>query len=163
MQNEQPQSQVPKPRYVSNIVNASRIRLTQGYYVDSYVPMRLRSIIPYNDANIDKRIAGTLNTNRAFHGWGHQFLYTQEMLGYLLSELGFEEVSFHSYGESNDPELSNLERHGKPRVDESNPNVIIAEARRGDSEIGPSTSLASFLNQKFLAEAGNRIRVDNSR
>lgn len=122
----------------------------------------LRTHFPYNDADIDKRIAGTLNTNRAFHGWGHQFLYTQEMLGYLLSELGFEEVSFHSYGESNDPELSNLERHGKPRVDESNPNVIIAEARRGESEIGPSTSLATFLNQKFLGEAGNHLRVDNS-
>lgn len=122
----------------------------------------LRTHFPYEDSDPEKRVAATLNTNRAFHGWGHQFLYTQEMLGYLLSELGFEEVSFHAYGESDDPELSNLERHGKPRVDEGNPNVIIAQARRGESEIGPSTSLATFLNQKFLGEVGNRLRVDDS-
>ena len=120
----------------------------------------LRTHFPYEDSEPEKRIAGTLNTNRAFHGWGHRFLYTKEMLGYLLSELGFEEVSFHSYGESSDPELSNLERHGKPREDAGHPNVIIVEARRGEHEVGPSTRLATFLNQRFLNEVGNSLRAN---
>lgn len=120
----------------------------------------LRTHFPYEDGDPDKRIAATLNMNRAFHGWGHQFLYTQEMLGYLLSELGFKEVSFRSYGKSPDPELSNLERHGKPREDAGHPNVIVVEARRGEHEVGSSTSLATFLNQRFLNEVGNSLRAN---
>ncbi|MEO1352482.1 MAG: hypothetical protein AAFW84_27405, partial [Cyanobacteria bacterium J06635_15] len=54
----------------------------------------------------------TLKTNRAFHGWGHQFLYTKPMLSWLLTTMGYADVTFCQYGESSDPNLRNLERHG---------------------------------------------------
>ncbi|MDQ3509371.1 MAG: hypothetical protein M3494_15405 [Actinomycetota bacterium] len=103
-------------------------------------------------------LVSTLRMNRAFHGWGHRFLYTEEMLAHILAEMGFEEVSFFSYGESNVPALSNLERHGKYRVHEGEPSVIIAEARKGDFRISPSPELASLLNKEFLRYLGVRLK-----
>jgi predicted SAM-dependent methyltransferase len=69
-----------------------------------------------------------LKTNRAFHGWGHQFLYNRQTLALALRTAGFEEVRFHLYGESDRPELAGLERH-EPSPDSPDlPHVIIAEA-----------------------------------
>lgn len=98
----------------------------------------------------EERIAGTLRMNRAFHGWGHHFLYSPPMLRYILNALGFEEVSFFPYGESNDPNLMNMERHGGFSVDDGHPSVVIAEATRGQKPISPSADLTSRLETEFL-------------
>jgi hypothetical protein len=73
--------------------------------------------------------------------------------------MGFEGVSFFSYGESNVPALSNLERHGKFRIHEGEPSVIIAEARKGDFRISPSPELASLLNKEFLRYLGWTLAI----
>lgn len=105
-------------------------------------------------------LAGTLRMNRAFHGWGHRFLYTREMLEYILNEMGFEEVSFFTYGESGDPALGNLERHGKFKIhDEGEPSVIIAEARKGEARISATPQLASLLNKEFLRYLGVKLKA----
>jgi predicted SAM-dependent methyltransferase len=67
--------------------------------------------------------------NKAFRGWGHQFLYNAAALIATLRAAGFASVTFHRYGESDDPELANLERHERsPDVPEMQ-HVLIVEAR----------------------------------
>lgn len=98
----------------------------------------------------EERVSSTLRTNHAFHGWGHQFLYSGDMLAHMLAEMNFEEFSFFSYGESEDPVLQNLERHGGFEVRGGHPSVIIVEARRGTGRISPSPGLASMLQKEYL-------------
>lgn len=47
--------------------------------------------------------------NRAFYGWGHQFLYNLPSLAALLRCAGFAEVLACAHGESGHPELHGLE------------------------------------------------------
>jgi len=51
--------------------------------------------------------------NTMFHRWGHKYLYNQETLSLLLRDCGFEDIVRCRTGESEDPELQNLESHGK--------------------------------------------------
>ena len=69
-----------------------------------------------------------MQLNRAFRGWGHQFLYNPATLLTALSSAGFETVTFHRYGESDRPELSNLERHETWEDTLELPHVLIAQA-----------------------------------
>lgn len=112
--------------------------------------MVLHTHYAFGEVELTRRLSDTLKTNRAFHGWGHQFLYSKEMLEYILNELNFEEVDFFSYGESNDPELEDLERHGGPLAYDGYPSVIVAEARRGREAIAPSPELLPLLEKEFL-------------
>jgi predicted SAM-dependent methyltransferase len=84
--------------------------------------------------------------NRAFHGWGHQFLYNRETLESVLRAAGFTSVSFHRYGESPVAELTGLERHQTWEDTPELPHVIIAEA----SGSGPPISLPEKLLGEFL-------------
>ena len=66
--------------------------------------------------------------NRAFHGWGHQFLYNAATLESALAESGFERVEQLRYGQCDRPELAGLERH-ETGVDRPElPHVLIVEA-----------------------------------
>jgi predicted SAM-dependent methyltransferase len=69
-----------------------------------------------------------LQLNRAFHGWGHRFLYNGPMLTSALKSAGFATTTFCRYGESAVPYLSNLERHEKSHDVPELPHVLIAEA-----------------------------------
>jgi SAM-dependent methyltransferase len=69
-----------------------------------------------------------LRTNRAFHGWGHQFLYNRSALALALRAAGFATVTFHAYGESSHPELQGVEGHEKSQDVPELPHVLIAEA-----------------------------------
>jgi predicted SAM-dependent methyltransferase len=66
--------------------------------------------------------------NRAFHGWGHQFIYNRAALDAVLRAAGFAEVVFRSYGESDVPELKGIERHETWQDMPGLPHVLIAEA-----------------------------------
>jgi len=83
------------------------------------------------DARID-----CLRLNRAFHGWGHRFLYNRPMLLAALRSAGFARVSSHRYGESMRPELSGLERHETWEDTPDLPHVLIVEAE-GEAEAVP--------------------------
>jgi predicted SAM-dependent methyltransferase len=76
----------------------------------------------------DQGLFDCLRTNRAFHGWGHQFLYNRASLALALAAAGFAEVSFHAYGESGHPELVGVEGHEKSDDAPGLPHVLIAEA-----------------------------------
>ncbi len=67
--------------------------------------------------------------NKAFRGWGHQFLYNLGTLSAALHAAGFAEVKPFQYGESDDPVLRNLERHQKSPDDNALPHVVVIEAR----------------------------------
>ncbi len=69
-----------------------------------------------------------LQLNRAFHGWGHQFLFNEGMLRAVLRSVGFARIQFCSYGQSAIPFLQNLERHEKSDDVPELPHVLIAEA-----------------------------------
>lgn len=67
--------------------------------------------------------------NRAFHGWGHRFLYNAPSLAAVLRASGFATVRFQKYGESDLAELRGLERHETWEDTPELPHVIIAEAQ----------------------------------
>lgn len=51
--------------------------------------------------------------NNFVRAWGHQFLYDEETLRYALSVSGFRDIKFYKPGISEDPNLENLESHGR--------------------------------------------------
>ena len=73
-------------------------------------------------------IMACLEINRAFHGWGHRFLYNLHTLSSALNGSGFCEVIARGYGESTVAELRGLERHEHHADIPGAPSVIIVEA-----------------------------------
>jgi predicted SAM-dependent methyltransferase len=51
--------------------------------------------------------------NNCFRAWGHCFLYDRKTLSSALQMVGFNSVKFWEPGSSDDPQLANLESHGK--------------------------------------------------
>ncbi len=96
-----------------------------------------------------RRIEQTYAINRAFHGWGHRFLYSRELLVRLLSGLGYEKPVFHEYGASDDLAFRNLERHGDYWHDAGYPSVWIVEATRGSAPIAASRALLDEMEENF--------------
>jgi len=66
--------------------------------------------------------------NRAFHGWGHQFLYNRTMLASVVRASGFARTTFFRYGESDTAQLRGLERHETWQDTPDLPHVLIVEA-----------------------------------
>lgn len=79
-------------------------------------------------SNEQDAVADSLQLNKAFHGFGHQFLYNQPMLHSVLKASGFETIVDCVYGESEIPALRGIERHEKsPDVPELR-HVLVVEA-----------------------------------
>jgi predicted SAM-dependent methyltransferase len=97
------------------------------------------------------RRAQTWGINRAFHGWGHQFLYSRETLVHFVTGTGFESPVIYDYGRSDIPALENLERHGGWNVTDSYPSVWIVEAVRGDTPIGLTDELQAEAETNYIA------------
>jgi predicted SAM-dependent methyltransferase len=76
----------------------------------------------------EETLKDCLQLNRAFHGWGHRFLYNGPTLAAVLRASGFDSVRFERYGESEVSELRGLERHQTWEDTPDLPHVIIAEA-----------------------------------
>jgi len=66
--------------------------------------------------------------NRAFRGWGHQFLYNERTLRATLLDAGFATVNRVEYGVSEHRELRGLERHEKSPDYGSLSHILIVEA-----------------------------------
>ena len=69
-----------------------------------------------------------LTLNRAFHGWGHRFLYNKAMLEEALRRAGFARVEWCAYGVSAHEALNDLERHEQAPDSPELPHLLIAEA-----------------------------------
>lgn len=66
--------------------------------------------------------------NKAFRGWGHQFLYNFTTLSETLRAAGFADVVSVGYGESGHADLRGLERHEKYPDAPDLPHIVIVEA-----------------------------------
>jgi predicted SAM-dependent methyltransferase len=97
----------------------------------------------------EKQRLQTFATNRAFHGWGHQFLYSRATLEWVLSGVGFSQVEFFDYGESHTPEFVGIERHGGFSKSSGFPSVWVVEARRGP-DAAPDPALAEAFTEHFI-------------
>lgn len=75
-----------------------------------------------------EQVVGCLEMNRAFHGWGHRFLYNARTLEESLLAAGFTSVVACEYGESANPALRGLERHERHRDLPGAPSVVVFEA-----------------------------------
>lgn len=99
--------------------------------------------------NLEQRLNDTVSMNACFHGYGHQFLYSEEFLAFLLRELGFEEVKTYDFGESDNADLRNMERHGTLQIDHGLRAVVTVEGRKGERPIAPSPELKELLHRHF--------------
>ncbi|HEU5162386.1 MAG TPA: methyltransferase domain-containing protein [Thermoanaerobaculia bacterium] len=66
--------------------------------------------------------------NKAFRGWGHQFLYNLPALEATLRAAGFAEVAPTKYGESQHEALRGLESHEQYVDTPELPHVVVVEA-----------------------------------
>ncbi len=90
---------------------------------------------PPSEMTKDEELFGCLEINRAFHGWGHQFLYNKHVLERALRSAGFAKIAERAYGESEIAELRNLERHERHRDLPGAPSVLVVEATgHGESD-----------------------------
>lgn len=93
------------------------------------------------------KISNTLMLNRAFYGWGHQFLYSREMLLAILEAVGFCDVVECDYGVSAHGSLQGLERHERCGSTPELPDVLIFEATRGHPGSDAAELREAILNQ----------------
>lgn len=91
----------------------------------------------------------TFTINRAFHGWGHRFLWSRPMIDMVFEAIGYTDVSYHAYGESRDPVLSGVEQHGGYRVDHGFPSVWIVEAAPDPASTTARDRLSATVREKF--------------
>lgn len=67
--------------------------------------------------------------NKSFRGWAHRFLFNLDTLTAALHAAGFDDVRSCAYGQSDDAELSGMERHPRDVDGEGLPHVLVVEAR----------------------------------
>ncbi|HYC60670.1 MAG TPA: hypothetical protein VEK79_13980 [Thermoanaerobaculia bacterium] len=98
-------------------------------------------------ANEDEALRDCFVMNRAFRGWGHQFIYNLTTLTALLQNAGFANVHTLTYGESDTPALAGLERHEKYIDSPDLPHVLVVEAsgRHEVTTIRGAANIAEYL------------------
>lgn len=88
------------------------------------------------------RIEDCFRINRAFRGWGHQFLYNFEVLQATLIAAGFREVVRRDYGESDIDELRGLEQHERNEDAKGISHILIVEASGGSTDRNTTLELS---------------------
>jgi predicted SAM-dependent methyltransferase len=109
----------------------------------------LKSHFSFQPKDLQSRLLDTFHINRAFHGWGHQFLYSREMLHELLKQVGFEQIAFHQYGESGVAQLQGLEKHPTGAGLDGYSDVWIVEAERGERVPAVGPWLSAWLRNTY--------------
>ncbi len=99
-----------------------------------------------------EQVDSCFRINRAFRGWGHQFLYNERTLGLTLQEAGFANATRVEYGQSDHRELRGLERHELSPPYGSFASILIVEASgRGASRTADlDAPRAEFLRDSQL-------------
>lgn len=96
------------------------------------------------------RLTGALRLNRAFHGWGHRFLWNRSLLDAALHAVGFEDLHWCRYGESERDVFHAVERHERYADTPELPHVLIVEARKGAPEAEVLEELRAHLEEEYL-------------
>lgn len=72
--------------------------------------------------------------NDMFRNWGHQFIYDRDTLQKVMETAGFLDCTSYAAGESDDPNLKGVDRHGLAIGDEMNRVMtLVMEARRPEN------------------------------
>jgi hypothetical protein len=83
---------------------------------------------PPDTLDTAESVQACLEINRAFHGWGHRFLYNWNSLRAALVDAGFASIRRCSYGVSEDARLANLEHHERSADHPKAEHVLVIEA-----------------------------------
>lgn len=86
------------------------------------------------DAPEPEARSNALAMNRAFHAWGHRFLWNRPLLEEALAACGFEAVTEHQRGASAAPFLRGVERHEAYPDYGPIQHVVVLEARKGPAQ-----------------------------
>jgi predicted SAM-dependent methyltransferase len=100
----------------------------------------------------EEQVRACFELNRAFRGWGHQFLYNERTLGALLQDAGFANIMRVEYGVSTHAELHGKERHELSPGWGSLSSILIVEAsgRGGKAPDYVEAPRAGFLRDVGL-------------
>lgn len=98
----------------------------------------------------DQQLNSGIHANRSFYGWQHRFLWNRELLEKALFVTGFKDLRWCRYGESELPDLRNIERHEVYGDHPDLPHVLIVEARRGDARPEELGRFKKLLQTEFL-------------
>jgi predicted SAM-dependent methyltransferase len=98
----------------------------------------------------EKAMRGLL-LNRAFHAWGHHFLWNREALELVLQAVGFEEVRFCGYGESVLEQFRGIEQHEAYPDAPEEPHVLIVEGRKGDRRRDVLERVLRTIREDYLS------------
>jgi hypothetical protein len=105
----------------------------------------------HREASAAEREVMALRANRAFHAWGHRFLWNWPLLEEALAAGGFAPVRSCRYGESELPVFRGIERHATYGDDPDLPHVLIAEAcRTGSPDRARLRKLRDLVETEFL-------------
>jgi predicted SAM-dependent methyltransferase len=94
----------------------------------------------------DAGVGQCLDLNRAFHGWGHHFLYNRAMLSRAVAAAGFAAVDFVRYCESRHEALRNLESHPHdPDFGDAESLLVIEASGRATPDAALWTEAAAHI------------------
>jgi hypothetical protein len=110
----------------------------------------LRSHFSFQPPDTPKHLDEVLDINRAFYGWGHSFIYSRGMLERLLTGVGYEDVRFYPYGESDTPAFNGLELHDTGPDIDGYPAQWIVEGERGPAEIEAPADLLGYIDRGIM-------------
>ncbi|HEY7216328.1 MAG TPA: YceI family protein [Thermoanaerobaculia bacterium] len=102
------------------------------------------------DLEASERQAMGLQLNRAFRGWGHQFLWNRHLLAEALLACGFTDLRWCGWGESEQELFRGLERHETYNDRPDLPHVLIVEARRGEPQPERWQAARAMFEENFL-------------
>lgn len=116
----------PDLQYLIDLYNTEKTDLQRREImriVDSYLP----EVGIYEDSFV---------INNFFYNFGHKWIYDYKALGGALRESGFIDLKRCLVGESSDPHLRGLERHGQRIGEEFNKlQTMIIEGTKGGKKI----------------------------
>lgn len=102
------------------------------------------------EATPEQKQTAALALNRAFHGWGHRFVWNRETLGHALQTVGFRNLTWHLHGQSDVELFRGLERHETYGDTEDLPHVLIVEAEKGQPDEEGLEALRSRFKTELL-------------
>jgi len=79
----------------------------------------------------DDKLVYTLGANRAFRGWGHEFIWSPPYLEEALASCGFRKLRWCGYGKSRKRFFRHIEQHESSPDLPGIPHVIIIEGKKG--------------------------------
>ncbi len=136
-----------------------------GFLLEAHRVLRAGGVLRLSTPNLEWVLAtgsdgaggvDAVAVNRAFHGWGHRFLWDRPLLREALEACGFAELEWPAYRESRRPGLAGLEGHETYGDSPELGHVLVVEAVRAEPRPERLPRLLERLQRDLLhhVEAG---------